>query len=88
VKDRIGNKLEAGDKVLVSLTEAQIFGFVSQMDEPGLLAVGGSRGTKSTPGRVLVSCVVALPVDEQYGMVAGLVKVYDAMRDESAKAPN
>jgi hypothetical protein len=78
MKDRIGNGLNAGDRVLVALPEAQIFGFVAQMEEGSLIApVRGGRGLDRAPGRVLVSCVVALPVDPASGMVAQLVRVVD-----------
>jgi hypothetical protein len=92
MKDRIGNVLAAGDKVLVELPVSSIIGFVADLQEPGLVAVRpGTAGSRmgslagmpvnSTPGRVLVSCVVALPVDGEFGAVAQLVKVYDAAKE-------
>jgi prephenate dehydrogenase len=79
MKDRIGNVLAVGDRVLLALPEAQIFGFVAQLDESQLIT--GVRSVKGgmsqQPGRVLVSCVVALPMDANLGMVAQLVKVVD-----------
>jgi hypothetical protein len=81
MKDRIGNELAAGDKVMVVLPESQIFGFVSQIDEPGLIAVRG--GTKPVSGRLLVSCVIALPVMPENYTVLQCVKVYDADKHES-----
>lgn len=77
MKDRIGNTLATGDKVIVVLPESQIFGFVSQVEEVGLIAGVGPR-----PGRILVSCVLALPVDPEMGMSPQLVKVYDADRHD------
>jgi hypothetical protein len=88
VKDRIGNKLEEGQKVLVALSEAQIFGFIAKIEE-GLVVTGvkGIRGgAERAPGRILVSCVVALPVDYDSGMVAGLVRVHDADKHDDAAA--
>lgn len=83
MKDRIGNALKEGDKVMVVLPESQIFGFVSQMEEGGLIAGMGNRGTPAMrPGRILISCVLALPVDPELGMSAQLVKVYDADKHE------
>lgn len=79
MKDRIGNVLASGDKVLVALPESQIFGYVAQLNEGGLIT--GVRGVKGgatqTPGRILISCVIALPVDAEVGQVAQLVKVAD-----------
>jgi hypothetical protein len=86
MKDRIGNKLEVGDKLSVMLPEAQIFGFVAEVKEGSLITGLKRGGVEKTPGRVLVSCVIALPVDPETGMVAQIVKVYDADR-ESGKAP-
>ena len=80
MKDRIGNDLKVGDKVLVALPEASIFGFVAQVEGGGL--VTGVRGVKGgmqeVPGRILVSCVIALPVRPGGGQVGELVRVYDA----------
>lgn len=76
MKDRIGNKLAAGDRVLVSLPESAIMGFVAEVKETGLVArVRG--GGDTAPGHVLVSCVIALPVDSLMDAVAQVVKVYD-----------
>lgn len=82
MKDRIGNKLAVGDKVAVALPEAQIFGFVAQL-ESGSLITGLKRGgVEQRPGRILVSCVIALPVDSDFDAVAQLVKVYDPDKHE------
>jgi hypothetical protein len=78
VKDRIGNGLAVGDKLSVMLPEAQIFGFVAEVKELGLVSGLKRGGVESIHGRVLVSCVIALPVDPESGMVAQVVKVYDA----------
>jgi len=79
MKDRIGNVLAKGDKVVVALPEAQIFGFIADAQEPGLLTnIRGARATELTPGRILVSCIIALPVDPNMGSAGNLVKVYDA----------
>jgi hypothetical protein len=81
VKDRIGNVLEMGDKVLIELPTSSIVGFIADLAEPGLVAVRRGSAANMTPGRVLVSCVVALPVDGEYGAVPQLVKVYDAAKE-------
>jgi hypothetical protein len=90
MKDRIGNTIEQGDKVLVSLPEKQVFGFVSDISESALIAPsrGGRGALQKQAGRVLVSCVFALPVDEEYGLVAQVVKVYDSDKHEPATPPN
>ena len=85
MKDRIGNELAVGDKVLVALPESNIFGFISQMEDASLIVSRGSRGgTEQHPGRVLVSCVIAIPVENVQHMAAGIVKVYDADKRELA----
>jgi len=84
MKDRIGNKLEMGQKVVVALPEAQIFGFIAQIEEGGVITgVRGARGgMEKRPGRVLVSCVIALPIDPEHDAVAQLVRVYDAEKHD------
>lgn len=81
MKDRIGNKLALQDKVLVELPTSSIIGFISELQEPGVVAIRRGTGAGMTPGRVLVACVIALPVDEALNMVGQLVKVHDAERD-------
>lgn len=88
MKDRIGNKLAIGDKVVVALPEAQVFGFLAEVVEQGVLYREGTtqrRGT-TTPGRVLVSCVIALPVDPDSQAVLQLVKVYDVDKENREAA--
>jgi hypothetical protein len=84
MKDRLGNELAVGQKVLVHLPEASIFGFVAQVEGGGLIT--GVRGIKGgvqqQPGRILVSCVIALPVHPEQGQVAELVRVYDPDKHE------
>lgn len=84
MKDRIGNKLENGNKVLVVLPEAQIFGFIAQIEEGGVITGvrGAHGGMEKRPGRVLVSCVIALPIDPGSEAVAQLVRVYDPEKHE------
>ena len=77
MKDRIGNTLGVGDRVAVALPDASIFGFVAQIEESGLIAGVRAKDLQRQPGRVLVSCVLALPADYESGMVAQIVKVYD-----------
>ena len=84
MRDRIGNKLKTGDKVVVALPEAQIFGFVAQVEEGGLITGLKRGGSDRRPGRVLVSCVIALPIDAELDAVAQLVRVYDPDKHEEA----
>ena len=84
MRDRIGNKLKTGDKVVVALPEAQIFGFVAQVEEGGLITGLKRGGSERRPGRVLVSCVIALPIDAELDAVAQLVRVYDPDKHEEA----
>lgn len=84
MKDRIGNVLGEGDRVLVTMPESSIFGFVAKVEDGGLYAVKG--GTSQQPGRILVSCVIAIPVDPVMGQTAQLVKVWDP--DKHVEAPD
>ena len=91
MKDRIGNELKVGHKVLVALPESSIFGYVAQVEGGGLIT--GVRGVKGgieqRPGRILVSCVIALPIHPEQGWVAELVRVYDSEKrdDEGGDKP-
>lgn len=84
MKDRLGNELKVGNKVLIHLPDSSIFGYVAQVEGGGLIT--GVRGVKGgatqTPGRILVSCVIALPVHPEVGQVAELVRVYDPDKHE------
>jgi hypothetical protein len=80
MKDRIGNKLAVGDKVLVQLPESAIIGFVANVHDTGLVARVRGGGADTAPGHVLVTCVVQLPVDALMDAVAQVVKVYDAAK--------
>jgi hypothetical protein len=84
MKDRIGNKLAVGDKVLVQLPEATIFGFVAEVKETGMVARVRGGGADTAPGHVLVSCVVMLPVDAIMDAVPQVAKVYDAQKQSEA----
>lgn len=81
MKDRIENVLAVGDKVLVELPSASIIGVISQLEEPGILAIRRGNAAAATPGRVIVACVIALPVDPALGATGALVKVYDAAKN-------
>jgi len=84
MKDRIGNKLKVSDKVLCALPESQVFGFIAEVVEPGLIG-DVIRGNNGRPGRVLVSCVIALPVDQESGMAPNLVRVHDPDKHEDVQ---
>jgi|SRR6185369_17636949 len=76
VKDRVGNVLARGQKLLVALPESQVFGFVAEVKEPGVIQ-GVRGGAQQSPGAVLVTCVIALPVDPASGQVVQCVRVVD-----------
>lgn len=80
MKDRIGNKLAHGDKVLVELPTSSIVGFIAELQEPGVIALRRGAAAAGTPGRVLVSLVIALPCEADADAVPQLIKVYDAQR--------
>jgi len=83
VKDRLGNMLAKGDRLCIALPEAQIFGFVAEVKEQGVIR--GVRGSaEMTSGVVLVSCVIALPVDPNSGQIPQCVKVYDPEKHDEA----
>ena len=50
MKDRIGNKLALQDKVLVELPTSSIVGFISDLQEPGIVALRHGVGAGMTPG--------------------------------------
>ena len=87
MKDRIHNRLAVGDKVVVALPEPQVFGFISKIEDAGLI----TTGRQQQPGHVIVSVAIALPADSQHtDMVFQVVKVYDAdkeTRDEAKDKP-
>jgi hypothetical protein len=86
MKDRIGNKLAVGDRVLVSLPESAIMGYVAEVKETGLVARVRGGGADTAPGHVLVSCVIALPVDSLMDAVPQVVRVHDpAKESETSK---
>jgi len=80
VKDLIGNVLAIGDKVHIQLVNPQIFGFVAEIKEPPMV----SRLNKAElqPGHILISCVIAVPIDPTLGGVPQLAKVYDSAKVE------
>ena len=83
VKDRLGNMLAKGDRLCIALPEAQIFGFVAEVKEQGVIR--GVRGAaEMASGHVLVSCVIALPVDPNSGQIPQCVKVYDPEKHDEA----
>ena len=80
MKDRIGNKLAVGDKVAVHLPEPLLIGFIGEVKETGMVARVRGGGADVAPGHVLVSCVIALPVDSSADAVVQIVKVYDSAK--------
>jgi hypothetical protein len=77
MKDRTGNKIEQGNKLLIVLPEALIYGFVAEVREPGTITGLRRGGTERTQGFIHVSCVLSLPVDPESGRVMQCTKVYD-----------
>jgi hypothetical protein len=86
VKDRVGNVLTKGDKILVALPESQIFGFLAEIKEGQVIHGVRRGGVEAMPGAVLVSCVIALPIDPAAGQVAQCVKVYDPDKHEEPES--
>jgi len=84
VKDRLGNMLGKGDRLCIALPEAQIFGFVAEVKEQGVIRGVRGASAEMTPGHVLVSCVIALPVDPNSGQIPQCVKVYDPDKHDDA----
>lgn len=80
-KDRIGNVLAVGDKVIVALPDSSIIGFISDMQEAGVLRTTLRGDHEPMPGRILVSCVISLPVDAVLHATGQIVKVHDADRE-------
>jgi hypothetical protein len=85
VKDRVGNVLAKGNKILVALPESQIFGFVAEVKESSIVLGSRRGGAEQTPGMVLVSCVLALPVDPESGQVAQCVRVVDPDKHDDVR---
>jgi hypothetical protein len=83
MNDRIGNKLAVGDRVLVNLPDATVIGFISEAKETSVLAQVRGNGVTAAPGRVLVACVLAFPVDSDANAVGNVVKVHDPTQDAS-----
>lgn len=86
MRDRIGNELKVGQKVVVSLPEAQIFGFVAQVEGGGIITGLKRGGVEQRPGRILVSCVIALPVDPTNEVIPQLVRVYDPDKHDEGES--
>jgi hypothetical protein len=85
VKDRIGNELTVGDKVVVSLPESMTFGFIAEIKPmSGLANLRGNQASVQ-PGHILVSCVLALPCDPAHDAVTQVAKVYDASKTEEVE---
>ena len=84
MKDRIGNTLAVGDRVLVSLPESAILGYVAEVKETGLLARVRGGGADTAPGHVMVSCVIALPVESLMDAVPQVMKVCDPAKPSEA----
>jgi hypothetical protein len=83
VKDLIGNTLGKGDKVHVQLPNPQIFGFIAEIVEPS--RVSRLNQTEAKPGHILVSCVIAVPIDPALTGVPQLAKVYDSNYEDAVE---
>lgn len=82
--DRIGNEIKVGDRVLVWLPDANVIGFVSEAKETSVVAQVRGNGVMQAPGRLLVSFVLALPVDPDANAVGQVVKVHDPAADAAS----
>lgn len=82
MKDLIANELAVGDKVQVHLQAANIVGFISAVNETSVLRVNKNQ----TPGHIIVTCSVAIPVEPGTEVIPQVVKVYDAARDAQNQA--
>lgn len=72
MKDRIGNPLAVGDKVVLQLPDPMVFGYIAKVEDPSYLV----RVTK--PGHILVTAVIALPgVQGAEDTILQVAKVYD-----------
>lgn len=72
MKDRIGNELAKGKRVLVQLPESSVFGYIAELEESSMVALRERK-----PGRVIVNVVLALPADDVFNQVASCVVVED-----------
>ena len=84
VKDRIGNVLAKGDKVVLQLPDPMVFAYIVDVSEPSYLV----RVTR--PGHVIVSAVIALPAMEGHeDTIMQVAKVYDPQKaSEPSEAPS
>jgi hypothetical protein len=79
MKDRIGNTLAKGDKVVLQLPDPLVFGYIAEVQEANHLM----RVTR--PGHVLVTVIVALPAMEgTEDTILQVAKVYDPAKASEA----
>ena len=84
MKDRIGNVLAKGDRVVLQLPDPMVFAYVAEVSDPSYLV----RVTR--PGHILVSAVIALPaVEGTEDTILQVAKVYDPNKaSEPSEAPS
>lgn len=72
MKDRIGNELVKGKRIMVQLPESNILGYVADVQEASVVSL-----RERMPGRVIVNCILALPADDQFNQVPQCIVVED-----------
>jgi hypothetical protein len=82
MKDSIGNILKIGDQVLVQLPQPIVIGVVAEIRDPGVISRLHSKTGDPTPGLLVISAALPLPVDPTN--VAGqVVRVHTPAQDAS-----
>ena len=82
MKDSIGNILKIGDQVLVQLPQPIVIGVVAELREPGIVSRLHSKNPGTTPGVLVISAALPLPVDPN-NVVGQVVRVHTPAQDAS-----
>ena len=82
MKDSIGNILKIGDQVLVQLPQPIVIGVIAELREPGVISRVHSKTGDATPGVLVISAALPLPV-EVTGIVGQVVRVHTPAQDAS-----
>jgi hypothetical protein len=82
MKDSIGNILKIGDQVLVQLPQPIVIGVIAEMREPGVISRVHSKTGDATPGVLVISAALPLPVDPN-NVVGQVVRVHTPTQDAS-----
>jgi hypothetical protein len=73
-KDIVGNELQEGGFVQVTLDQPRVFGRIKSIQNGGL-AIAGQQGI--TPGMILVAVEIPLLLDPRTPQVLNIVRVVD-----------